>query len=120
VLHGFFNTLNPFVHLKMQFKKQKIVISFKFISPIFSTKKTKTLNNKTTPSQQEDNTESLHIWLHFLLQMEILISLFLIHPLSVHISQSHIEEREGRRWKFRLQYASGSNSTFILVNPTRF
>ena len=83
-------------------------------------KKTKTLNNKTTPSQKEDNTKSLHIWLHFLLQMEILISLFLIHPLSVHISQSHIEEREGRRWKFRLQYASGSNSTFILVNPTRF
>ena len=109
MLHGFFNKLNPLVHLKMQFKKQKIVISFKFISPIFSMKKTKTLNNKTTPSQKEDNTKSLHILLHFLLQMEIPTSLFLIHPLSVHISQSHIEEREGRRWKFRLQYASGSN-----------
>jgi hypothetical protein len=31
----FFNTLNPFMHLEMQFKQQKIAISSKFVSLVF-------------------------------------------------------------------------------------
>jgi hypothetical protein len=39
VPQGFFSMLNPFLHLEMDFKQQKIVISCKFISPDSGEKK---------------------------------------------------------------------------------
>jgi hypothetical protein len=68
VPQGFFSMLNPFMHSKMDFEQQKIVISCKFISPDSGEKKpfrriVRQLRNRQKNLNWEERF--LHIWIKY-------------------------------------------------------